>query len=113
MLSMLMMGFATNFWFALAARSIGGLLNGNVGVIQTMVGEMVKNPDHERKSHHKLVAETVWLTENSTSLRNHALCVVNRYDMWACNLRSYSQLLFVPIISIPTSEYHLLRYAPG
>ena len=49
MLSMLMMGFATNFWFALAARSLGGLLNGNIGVIQTMVGEMVKNPEHERE----------------------------------------------------------------
>lgn len=50
MFSMLMMGFATNFWFALAARSIGGLLNGNIGVIQTMVGEMVKNPDHEPRA---------------------------------------------------------------
>jgi hypothetical protein len=24
-------------------------LNGNIGIIQTMVGELVKNPQHERK----------------------------------------------------------------
>ena len=48
MLSMLMMGFATSFWVALLARSLGGLLNGNIGIIQTMVGELVKKPEHER-----------------------------------------------------------------
>ena len=50
MLSMLLFGFATNFWSALAARTLGGLLNGNIGVIQTMVGELVKRPEHERRS---------------------------------------------------------------
>jgi len=25
-----------------------GIIDGNIGVIQTMVGELVKNPDHER-----------------------------------------------------------------
>lgn len=25
--------------------------DGNIGVIQTMVGELVKKPEHERKSH--------------------------------------------------------------
>ena len=49
MLSMLIVGFSTNFWVALFGRVIGGLLNGNVGVIQTMVGEIVKKPEHERK----------------------------------------------------------------
>ena len=49
MLSLLLMGFATNFWLALLARLLGGLLNGNIGVIQTMVGELVRNPEHERK----------------------------------------------------------------
>ena len=48
MVSMLMMGFATSFWFALLARAVGGSLNGNIGVIQTMVGELVKRPEHER-----------------------------------------------------------------
>ena len=49
-ISSLMLGFAKNYWVALAARVIGGLLNGNVAVMQTMVAEMVKNPKHERKS---------------------------------------------------------------
>lgn len=49
MFSMIMMGFASNIWIALAGRTIGGLLNGNIGVIQTMVGELVTKPEHERK----------------------------------------------------------------
>lgn len=47
--SLLVVGFASSFWLALAGRLIGGVLNGNVGVIQTMVGELVKNPAHERE----------------------------------------------------------------
>lgn len=43
-------GLATNYWVALLARFIGGALNGNVAVMQTMVAEMVKKPEHERKS---------------------------------------------------------------
>ena len=46
-LSNLVFGFATNYWVALASRFLGGLLNGNVAVIQTMVAEMCKNPEHE------------------------------------------------------------------
>jgi len=34
MLSMLIMGFASNIWLALAGRALGGFLNGNIGVIQ-------------------------------------------------------------------------------
>ena len=49
MFSMIMVGFASNIWVALLGRALGGLLNGNIGVIQTMVGEMVKRPEHERK----------------------------------------------------------------
>jgi MFS family permease len=48
-LSSLIFGFATNFWVALGARVIGGLLNGNVAVMQTMVAEMCKKPEWERK----------------------------------------------------------------
>jgi MFS family permease len=47
-LSSLLFGFSTKYWMALVARLIGGLLNGNVAVLQTMVAEMVKNPAHER-----------------------------------------------------------------
>lgn len=58
MLSMLMTGFAQTFWFALLARILGGLLNGNIAVIQTMVGELVQNPEHERKLLHFLYKAT-------------------------------------------------------
>jgi hypothetical protein len=47
--SLLSVGLATNFWMALMGRALGGALNGNMGVIQTMVGEMITNPKHERK----------------------------------------------------------------
>ena len=50
MISMLLVGFAKNFWVALIGRALGGCLNGNIPVIQTMVGELVRKPEHERKS---------------------------------------------------------------
>ena len=59
MVSILMMGFAPNFWFALVARSLGGALNGNIGVIQTIVGEVCKNPDHEPRAF--ALMPIVWL----------------------------------------------------
>ncbi|RYP33086.1 hypothetical protein DL767_004871 [Monosporascus sp. MG133] len=50
-ISSLIFGLATKYWVALLARFIGGALNGNVAVMQTMVAEMVKNPDHEPKAY--------------------------------------------------------------
>ncbi|KAH8735742.1 major facilitator superfamily domain-containing protein [Ilyonectria robusta] len=50
MLSMIMVGIAPNFWVALFGRALGGMLNGNIGVIQTMVGEMVTRPEHEPRA---------------------------------------------------------------
>ncbi|KAI0521452.1 major facilitator superfamily domain-containing protein [Xylaria bambusicola] len=50
MLSMIAVGFATNIWVALLGRAFGGLLNGNIGVIQTMVGELVTKPEHEPRA---------------------------------------------------------------
>ncbi|CAM1511375.1 Fc.00g088880.m01.CDS01 [Cosmosporella sp. VM-42] len=50
MFSMIMVGFASNIWIALIGRALGGLLNGNIGVIQTMVGELVKKPEHEPRA---------------------------------------------------------------
>ena len=47
--SLLIVGFSLNFWMALFGRFLGGALNGNIGVIQTMVAELVTNPKHERK----------------------------------------------------------------
>lgn len=46
MLSMVVLGFSANIWVALAGRLFGGALNGNIGVIQTMVGELVSRPEH-------------------------------------------------------------------
>ncbi|CAF3469849.1 hypothetical protein SNK03_009532 [Fusarium graminearum] len=50
MLSMLMVGMAPNFGIALFGRALGGFLNGNIGVIQTMVGELVTKPEHEPRA---------------------------------------------------------------
>ena len=48
--SLLVVGFSFNFWMALFGRFLGGALNGNIGVIQTMVGELCyANPKHERE----------------------------------------------------------------
>ena len=49
-LSSLIFGLAKSYWVALLARFVGGALNGNVAVMQTMVAEMVKLPEHERES---------------------------------------------------------------
>lgn len=46
-ISSLIFGLATKYWVALLARFIGGALNGNVAVMQTMVAELVKVPEHE------------------------------------------------------------------
>ncbi|KAL6151920.1 hypothetical protein ACJQWK_04816 [Exserohilum turcicum] len=58
MSSLLLVGLAPNFWVALVGRIIGGALNGNIGVIQTMVGELVKKPEHEPKAY--AVMPFVW-----------------------------------------------------
>jgi MFS family permease len=51
MLSLILVGFASNIWLALAGRAIGGVLNGNIGVIQTMVAELVTKPEHEPRAY--------------------------------------------------------------
>ncbi|KAL2443612.1 Major facilitator superfamily multidrug transporter mfsB [Exophiala dermatitidis] len=51
MLSLIMVGFSTNFTMALAGRIIGGALNGNIGVIQSIVGELVTKPEYEPKAY--------------------------------------------------------------
>lgn len=35
-------GFATTFWQAMVFRTMGGALNGNIGVLRTMVSEIVQ-----------------------------------------------------------------------
>lgn len=58
-ISSLLFGLAQTYWVALLARFVGGALNGNVSVMQTMVAEMVKNPDHEPKAY--AVQPFVWV----------------------------------------------------
>ncbi|KAK8220609.1 major facilitator superfamily domain-containing protein [Phyllosticta capitalensis] len=58
LLSLLIVGFAQSFWVALLGRALGGILNGNIGVIQTMVGELVHKPEHEPKAY--AVMPFVW-----------------------------------------------------
>ncbi|KAF1986951.1 MFS general substrate transporter [Aulographum hederae CBS 113979] len=58
LISLLIVGFAQSFWFALFGRIAGGLLNGNIGIIQTMVGELVTKPEHEPRAY--AVMPFVW-----------------------------------------------------
>ncbi|KAF2458572.1 MFS multidrug transporter-like protein [Lineolata rhizophorae] len=46
-LSMIVFGFAPNFPVAVVARALGGLLNGNIGVLQTTVAEVVTVESHQ------------------------------------------------------------------
>ena len=45
--SLLILGFSRNFYQALVARSLMGLLNGNVGVIRTIIGEIATERKHQ------------------------------------------------------------------
>jgi MFS family permease len=71
MSSLLLVGLAPNFWVALAGRIIGGALNGNIGVIQTMVGEIVKRPEHECRL--ACQTETASLHANRHAARAYAV----------------------------------------
>lgn len=50
-LSMICFGFSTNLWMAILSRALGGLLNGNVGVLQTTVAELVKKKEHQPRAY--------------------------------------------------------------
>ncbi|KAF2659931.1 MFS general substrate transporter [Lophiostoma macrostomum CBS 122681] len=50
-LSMLLFGFATSLPMALIARALGGLLNGNIGVLQTTVAELVTVEKHQPRAY--------------------------------------------------------------
>jgi MFS family permease len=49
LISMLVFGFAKSLTVALIARALGGGLNGNIGVIQTTVAELVREKEHQRE----------------------------------------------------------------
>ncbi|PSR79587.1 major facilitator superfamily domain-containing protein [Coniella lustricola] len=58
-LSSLLFGLARHYWVALLARFVGGALNGNVSVMQTMVAEMIMHtPQHEPRAY--AVQPFVW-----------------------------------------------------
>jgi MFS family permease len=50
-LSMLLFGFARSLPTAILARALGGLLNGNVGVLQTTVAELVTKKEHQPRAY--------------------------------------------------------------
>ncbi|OBT64777.1 hypothetical protein VE03_06520 [Pseudogymnoascus sp. 23342-1-I1] len=50
-LSMLIFGFATNIYTAIIARALGGLLNGNIGVLQTTVAELATVKEHQPRAY--------------------------------------------------------------
>ncbi|EEP82295.1 conserved hypothetical protein [Uncinocarpus reesii 1704] len=49
--SMLLFGLAPSLPIALLARALGGLLNGNIGVLQTTVAELVKEKEHQPRAY--------------------------------------------------------------
>lgn len=77
--SLLVVGLSSSFWVAFAGRILGGILNGNIGVIQTMVGELVKNPNHEREHTPTLMVTTCVLIGCSESICRHAICMEHWY----------------------------------
>ena len=50
-LSMVSFGFAKSLPGAIIARALGGLLNGNVGVLQTTVAELVTSKEHQLRAY--------------------------------------------------------------
>lgn len=57
-ISLLMLGFSKNFWMALFARSLMGLLNGNSAVVRCVVGEIAVRRKHQSLAF--LVMPVVW-----------------------------------------------------
>jgi MFS family permease len=48
---MVVFGFAPNLPIAMIARALGGLLNGNIGVLQTTVAEIVTVKEHQPRAY--------------------------------------------------------------
>ncbi|KAI1142304.1 MFS general substrate transporter [Hypoxylon sp. FL0543] len=57
-ISVLIFGFAPNLTVALIARAVGGLLNGNMGVLQTTVTELITSKEHQPRAY--TVMPVVW-----------------------------------------------------
>ncbi|POS74825.1 major facilitator superfamily transporter [Diaporthe helianthi] len=50
MISCLGFGFSTSFWQALFFRCLGGVTNGNVGVLRTMISEIVREKKYQSRA---------------------------------------------------------------
>ncbi|OBA19220.1 MFS general substrate transporter [Metschnikowia bicuspidata var. bicuspidata NRRL YB-4993] len=46
-ISLLLFGFSTNYYMALFARSLAGVLNGNIAVLRTAIGEICTDKKHQ------------------------------------------------------------------
>ncbi|KAM0708405.1 hypothetical protein Q7P35_005056 [Cladosporium inversicolor] len=57
-ISMIVFGFAPNLPVALIARALGGLLNGNIGVLQSTVAEVVTVESHQARAYS--IMPVVW-----------------------------------------------------
>jgi MFS family permease len=57
-ISMIVFGFAPNLPVALIARALGGLLNGNIGVLQSTVAEVVTVEAHQARAYS--IMPVVW-----------------------------------------------------
>lgn len=66
---MLLFGFAKSFPVALLARAVGGALNGNIGVIQTTVAELVTEREHQPKAY--AVMPFIWCLGYGFSFPNN------------------------------------------
>ena len=81
-ISSLVFGLAKSYWVALLARFIGGALNGNVAVMQTMVAEMVKKPEHERKLCHHVLKKFSGV-QSTNNFHSQGVCsTAIRLDPW-------------------------------
>jgi MFS family permease len=49
-ISCLGFGFAKTFWQALAFRLLGGITNGNVGVLRTMIAEIIREKKYQSRA---------------------------------------------------------------
>ena len=64
-------GFSNSVSVAVAIRALGGLTNPNVGVVQTCVGELVRNKEHQGTA---ASLRLIWLLRVDAELIQNTLC---------------------------------------
>lgn len=81
---------STPYVYYLSGQVTYSIEDGNIGVVQTMVGELVKKPEHERKIgafgtiRHRIDG-------SSSSVRGHAVCMEYRYNHRASDRRHFGK----------------------